>query len=110
MIYNEVVRNTHPIPQWMRDAFGTVENCAPSQNGMQVFTQMRTIVQSYFESQKSDTEMLDWLAKKGYAVVDCGQSYDVLEPHYGASTWFDVDSPTPREAIKAAMREDKEKS
>lgn len=158
--------NDHPIPQWMRDAFSTIENCAPSQNGMQVFTQMRTVVQSYFQShpspaesdkeavrnaaldeaisecnrladmigligvkggakvcsdalralksqpaqpsdsqaEPSDSEMLDWLAKKGFAVVDCGESYDVLDPHYGASTWLDVDSPTPREAIKAAMR------
>lgn len=42
--------NAHPIPQSLRDAFSKIEDCSPSSSGMQVFTQMRTAVQSHFQA------------------------------------------------------------
>ncbi|OZI17965.1 hypothetical protein [Bordetella genomosp. 7] len=43
--------SAHPIPQPLRDTFSAIEDSAPSANGMQVFTQMRTAVQSFFQAQ-----------------------------------------------------------
>lgn len=53
-------------------------------------------------AQPSDTEMLDWLIDKEYAIRLMSGGYDLFDTDSGE--WLDVDSPTPREAIKAAMR------
>lgn len=40
----------NPIPQRLRDAFSRIEDSSPAASGMQVFTQMRTAAQAYFQS------------------------------------------------------------
>src|SRR5690606_19083239 len=56
--------SVHPIPQRLREAFSAIEDAAHSVSGMQVFTQMRTAVQSFFQAQPaaraepSDEEIL----------------------------------------------------
>lgn len=49
---------THPIPQSLRDDFSLIEDEAMRLGGSGVFTQMRTVTQSYFEWLRSQAPVV----------------------------------------------------
>ena len=85
----------HPIPDWLRSQFSRIEDEVRKLGPCGVFTQMRTVTQTYFEQQAAapqppalggELEVTAWIISDEDGTIDATVRWDVAKHSFGDVT------------------------